>query len=233
MYSGDFSAVAAQIYNPFSTIADPANPGEFLRSPFMCDGGGNPEPATNNIQAAGGTPCNKIPASMLNSQMVAYSQKIFPAPVTTSIPGVNGINTTPVIVRQDDASLRFDEQINEKNTLWIRYSGFTNPTTSSGGFPGIGDTLFYHGYQAGAKYTHTFGGNAVADVSFGRTSIQVNAIEETKAPQTLWPIGGFTPLFADAYGAVGALNPALEVWISQLGKPCRGASRYQHVRVCG
>ncbi len=211
MYNGDFSAVAAQIYNPYSTVPDPANSGEFLRSPFLCDASGNPEPATNNIQAPGGTACNKIPGSMLNSQIVSYAQQIFPAAVTTSIAGINGIDTTPIIVRQDNASLRFDEQFNDKNTLWIRYSGFTNPTTSSGGFPGIGDTLFYHGYQAGAKYTHTFGGNAVADVSFGRTSIQVNAIEETIKPQTLWPTGGFTPLFADAYGTVGALNPGLEV----------------------
>ena len=208
-YGGDLSAVSAQIYNPFSTRPDPAHPGDLMRDPFMCDASGTPEPVTNGIQAAG-VACNKIPTSLLNQPLINYAQQIFPAPMQTSIPGINGIDTTPYVVRQDTVSLRFDEEINEKNTLWARYSGFSQPDTYSAGFPGVLNTLYYHGYQFGAKYTHTFGGNAVADIGFGRTTLQANADAETVKPQSLWPTGGFTPLFAADY-AVGPLNPGLQI----------------------
>jgi len=62
---GDLSAVTSQIYNPYSVVADPTSATGYSSSPFMCDGAGNALPATNNIQAAG-TPCNKIPTSMLS-----------------------------------------------------------------------------------------------------------------------------------------------------------------------
>ena len=42
---GDFSGISSQIYNPFSTRPDPANPGSYIRDPF-----------------AG----NKIPGNLLN-----------------------------------------------------------------------------------------------------------------------------------------------------------------------
>ena len=53
--------------------------GKFLRSPFMCDWGGNPEPATNGIQTAG-TACNKIPTSMIDPGMLYLRQDPLPRP---------------------------------------------------------------------------------------------------------------------------------------------------------
>ena len=81
---GDLSGLGVPIYNPFSTRPDPSNAGQFLRDPFMCDGSGNPEPATNGIQATG-NPCARIPSGMLDPHMVAYAQAVYPAPIPTGV----------------------------------------------------------------------------------------------------------------------------------------------------
>jgi len=68
--TGDLTGITGQIYNPFSGKA------------FMCDSSGNPLPAPGNVQGSG-TPCNKIPSSMIDQNMAAYAQKLFPAPNLT------------------------------------------------------------------------------------------------------------------------------------------------------
>src|SRR5262245_36003611 len=79
--NGDFSALLAinqnfQIYNPFTAVAAGAN---VRRAPFMCDAAGNPlEPLANKTQPAG-TPCNKIPASLISPVAKAYLQ-FYPLP---------------------------------------------------------------------------------------------------------------------------------------------------------
>jgi hypothetical protein len=176
--AGDFSAVPAQIYNPFSTRPDPARPGEFIRDPFLN---------------------NQIPAKLLNSSMVGYAKAVFPSPVATNIPGINGIDTTPTITRQDVASMRIDEQMNERNQLWARYSGYTQPDSSSGGFVGAYDDAFIHGYNVAANYTHTFSGTMVMDAEFGRNSDQGNIFRNITAPANLWQQLGFSPNFASNF----------------------------------
>ena len=69
--SGDFSALLQgpnpiQLYNPFTTRPDPANPGSFIRDPFP----------NNNI------------SSVLNPGAVTLAKAVFPAPQ----PVVNGFN---------------------------------------------------------------------------------------------------------------------------------------------
>ena len=69
--AGDFSALLQgpnpiQLYNPFTTRPDPANPGSFIRDPF---------------------PNNDV-SSVLNPGAVSLAQAIFPAPK----PVVNGFN---------------------------------------------------------------------------------------------------------------------------------------------
>src|SRR5579864_3257566 len=70
---GNLTGIAGQIYNPYSGQA------------FMCDTTGKPLPAPGNIQGAG-TPCNKIPSTMIDQNMVTYAQKLFPAPNLTGNP---------------------------------------------------------------------------------------------------------------------------------------------------
>src|ERR1700682_5084215 len=115
---GDLTGIAGQIYNPYSG------------QPFVCDGSGNPVTAVNNVQGAG-TPCNKIPASMIDPNMLTYSQKIFPAPNLAGNPNFNGLDTSKVITRQDEGNGRLDHRFSEHDSVWGRYTSFRQPVTGS------------------------------------------------------------------------------------------------------
>ena len=190
--NGDFSAVPFQIYNPFTTVPDPNKPGSFIRQPFVN---------------------NQIPQSLINPGMLAYAKALFPAPVNTGVPGTNAINATATLTRQDEASLKLDHQFNEGNSLWIRYSGYTQPDTSAGGIPNTYNAIFLHGYQAGATYTHTFGGNAVGSFQFARESGQDNvfALYDSSISPNLWQTAGFSPNFAGGFQTGGPFNPGLSI----------------------
>jgi hypothetical protein len=58
----DFSASPGQLYNPFSS----GNP-TTGRDPFMCDSAGAPITPNANGTQTGGTPCNKIPTSLIST----------------------------------------------------------------------------------------------------------------------------------------------------------------------
>ena len=104
-------AQGTQLFNPYSSVPDASSGTGFDRQPFMCDGAGAALPANaDGIQAAG-TPCNIIPASLLNFAMVNYAKTLFPAPINTGNPSFNGRDTTPAIIRQDQISIRGDQQI--------------------------------------------------------------------------------------------------------------------------
>ena len=209
---GDLSALdGIQIYNPFSTRPDPANPGEYLRDPFMCDGSGNSLPATNGIQAAG-TACNKIPQSMITTGMVKYLQADIPSPTNTGFPGYDAVDTTPKRVRQDTASLRSDHQFNEQTSAWLRYTGYNQPESAPVGWPGSTNTLFQHGYQAAASITHTFGGGSkVLTAGFGRNSYETNDLPHTSFPATTALQQGFSPSFISNLAVVGLANPGIGI----------------------
>ena len=116
---GNLSSVGNQIYNPYSVVPDGASPSGFTNSPFLCTGGA-PSPLLPNKTQASGTPCNMIPAALIDQNMVTYAQTIFPAPNLTGNPNFNGVDTTPSDVRQDAGTLRIDHQFTERDNLWAR-----------------------------------------------------------------------------------------------------------------
>ncbi len=67
--TGDFSHDAfgqpntISLVNPYATQGTVANP---VFVPFLCNSAGNPLPAAANGSQAAGTPCNKIPAGLIN-----------------------------------------------------------------------------------------------------------------------------------------------------------------------
>jgi hypothetical protein len=162
--AGDLTGIGTQIYNPFN--------GGLA---FMCDASGNPLPAPGGIQAAG-TPCDKIPSSMIDANMVSYAQKLFPTPNATptlSSP-FNGVDTTKAITRQDEGSGRLDHQFSEHDTVWARYSSFRQPVTGSGGFLGLLHDQVTDGYNLAVDYTHLFSSSMLAEFHFGRTSLNID-----------------------------------------------------------
>jgi outer membrane receptor protein involved in Fe transport len=160
----DFSAIPNQIYNPFNGDQT-----------FMCTDTGVALPDTNGVQAAG-KPCNIIPNDMIDQNMVKYATTIFPTPNITgaSATAFNGRDTTKATTRQDEGSVRVDHQFTERDNMWMRYSGFRQPVSGSGGFIGLVHNQITTGYQAGIDYTHLFAGNALIEVHAGRNNMKID-----------------------------------------------------------
>jgi outer membrane receptor protein involved in Fe transport len=181
---GDLTGIAGQIYNPYSGKA------------FMCDPSGNPLPAPNNVQATG-TPCNKIPASMIDQNMVNYAQKLFPAPNLSGNAQFNGLDTTKTITRQDEGSGRLDHQFSQHDSVWARYTSFRQPVTGSGGFAGLLHNQVTDGYNVAVNYTHLFSGNMLAEFHLGRTSVNIDQSSTfANAAPSFGTQVGFSPNFA-------------------------------------
>lgn len=142
--SGDFSAIPQQLYNPFSTAPDPAKPGSYVRTPF----------ANNNISA------------YLDPTMVALAKAVFPAPVQAPN-GLNGEDTRPKQTTQNNYSLRADEQLNQSNLLWGRFSQVHAALTSSGGFIGLDTISAMNAQNWTASWIHTFGSTSTLNAQIG------------------------------------------------------------------
>ncbi|HEX4022077.1 MAG TPA: TonB-dependent receptor [Acidobacteriaceae bacterium] len=178
---GDFSNLEAQgtqLYNPFSSVpqspAEPPNATGFNLQPFMCGTNGAPLPAPNNIQPQG-TPCDKIPSSMIDPTMVNYAKTFFPTPQTiTNQPQFNGLDTTPNITHQNQVSVRIDEQLNTTNRFFVRWTSAWEPITGSNGYPGAVSVIDNSNYNIAANWSHTFGSSSVLQLTLGRVSAQNN-----------------------------------------------------------
>ena len=113
---GDFSSLLSQgiqLYNPYTTQADPAHPGEFLRQPF----------ANNDI------------SKYLSPASVLYASTLFPA-AGPSISGGNLRDTTKELTNQDNFSGRIDQNFSTHDILFGRISHSNQPSSSSAGYPG-------------------------------------------------------------------------------------------------
>ncbi|MGA8153604.1 MAG: TonB-dependent receptor [Terriglobales bacterium] len=196
--AGDFSNLdgSTQLFNPYSSVPDATQATGFARQPFMCDGAGAPLAANaSGIQAAG-TPCNKIPSSLLSPTMVYYAKTLFPAPISTGISGFNGRDTTPQIIRQDQISIRGDQQIGANDRIFARYTAAWQPDTVSGGYPGLTDDTQSNNYNIAVNWTHTFGPSSVLQLTFGHVSAQYNVVPSfANAPSDFLQQSGFAKAF--------------------------------------
>jgi len=177
--AGDESSWPTQIYNPFSTRPDPANPGQFIRNPF---------------------PGNQITP---DPNMVAFAKFIFPAagPVIDSS-GDNAIDPTPTTQHINQFTARIDQKIGQNDLAWFRYSYATSVQSSSDGLPGIPNVVTVPNRNYGASYVHVFSPSLVLQVEFGRTTVGDNAVSEfTKSSAALISQIGFSPAFVGNFNA--------------------------------
>ena len=210
--AGDFSNLdgSTQLYNPYSSTPDSSFATGFNRQPFMCDGSGNALPANGSGIQASGTPCNKIPSSLLNSTMLYYANTLFPAPIDTGNPNFNGRDTTSTIIRQDQVSVRGDEQIGSKDRIFARYTAAWQPDTASGGYPGLTADTQSDNYNIAVNWTHTFGPSSMLQLTLGRVSAQYNILPHfSNAPSDFLQQSGFAAAFYNHAGAGGPLIPSL------------------------
>jgi hypothetical protein len=212
---GDFSNLDSQglqLYNPFSSVLDPTTATGYALQPFMCDASGAPLPAPNNIQGQG-TPCNIIPSSMINSTMVYFAKTFFPAPVNLpGYPQFNGRDTTPNVTRQDQVSLRFDQQVGKNDRFFVRWTAAWEPITGSGGFPGLVADTNDSNYNIAANWTHTFGASSALQLTFGRVSAQNNRTPFfMNTPSDFYQQSGFANYFYDHGSFGGNQVPSVQV----------------------
>ena len=168
--NGDFSSSAYsyyqhKFYNPYSTVC---TGGTCTVQQFKCDANGNPITPVGNLQSTG-TPCLKIPASMINPVMLSYIKAYYaPANTVANEPaGFNFVDTRPQIDNNNSYQVRIDYHPNEKNFGFGRISQMwvydTSPIAGT-----IGSNVSnYHAYNFGGGYTHVFTPNLLLDVRGG------------------------------------------------------------------
>ncbi|MCU1224268.1 MAG: Cna domain protein [Edaphobacter sp.] len=201
---GDFSAVKAQLYDPYSTRPDPANPQSYIRNPF---------------------PGNQIPTSRFDPTMLAYAKLLLPQPNTSAASG-NFIDTTPINRHQNQYSARLDEVINQSNSMFFRYTAMAQPSTTSGGFPGLLTERKVTANNYAFNYLHTFNSTTTLDVQFGHNFIGNNQLAHyTQGSSTeLLAKVPFSQSFACGYASYGASPDCLVPGVSITGYTSGGES---------
>src|SRR6202795_2613198 len=178
--SGDFSALLQgpnpiQLYNPFTTRPDPANPGSFIRDPF---------------------PNNDI-SSALNPGAVSLAQAVFPAPLPV-VNGFNGYDLRSSLTPQNEYSFRIDENFNPSNSLFFRYTSSHQTRVGSGGIVGETATGETFGKQYVLSYYHQFNPSTILDAQFGHVDLTNNVGNsyDHLDPSTVVNDAGLVPDFA-------------------------------------
>ena len=144
---GNLSDWPKAIYDPFSTIVDPAKPGQFLRTPFSQ---------------------NQIPANRISPLAKLYAQYVIPAPVATPLPNMNAWNNDLAKRQLDEYSARLDQNFGGKDFVWFRYSGALQSVPSGGTVTTMYTFRNNWAKNIGASWVHTFGPSSVLQVGFGR-----------------------------------------------------------------
>jgi hypothetical protein len=167
--AGDFSlAVLHQdIYNPFSTRPDPARAGQFIRDRFMCDASGNPLATLSNRTQPAGTPCNKMPSSLISPQMAALFNAYLMAPNLTGDPAHNYIENRATTDDSNSWQIKLDHRIGNADNAFFRLSQmFVNHLDPLGGTEEVAPSI-YHAYNYGGGWDHVIRSNMLADVRGG------------------------------------------------------------------
>jgi hypothetical protein len=178
MRNGDFSndafgnPVTTQLLNPWATQGTNANP---VSVPFMCDPSGNPLPAGPDGSQSAGTPCNKIPQSLINP----IGQKLinlYPLPnANNAAQGYNYVSEPVRTLNEGKFDVRLDENISSKDSLFARFSYDQATSYVPGGAPGFTEQgafasnqgIANHARNAAISETHIFSPSTVNQFSWG------------------------------------------------------------------
>jgi Carboxypeptidase regulatory-like domain len=184
MRTGDFSSdpfgnpnSGLVIVNPNMVgAATPANPNAIY---FQCNAAGVPLPANPDGSQAPGTPCNKIPANLINPIGQAMIN-LYPTPNANNASA--GINYTSQPVRQLDDTrfdIRLDQTFSERDNAFGRFSYEQAFSFVPGGSPGFAEANAFgsnqrirnHARNLALGETHVFNANMVNQASFGYNRI--------------------------------------------------------------
>ena len=166
--SGDFSNSILQqkIYDPATTQPDPANPGQFTRSQFIASS--NPSSPNFNSVCTNPAGCpNMIPSARLDPTTVNFIKTYYGTPNLTGDPVFNAIVTRPHVDNSDHYTVRIDEQVGGKDSLFFRYDRLNvinlAPFSISGDTGGSVPAT-----DIGVGWNHLFTGTLMLESRFGR-----------------------------------------------------------------
>jgi hypothetical protein len=143
--------------------------------PFMCDGAGKALPAAANGSQSAGTPCNKIPASLIDPIGQKFIN-LYPLPNANNAALQYNFVSEPVRkLDEGKFDIRLDENISSKDTLFARFSYDQATSYVPGGAPGFAEqgafasnqSIANHARNAAISETHLFSPSTVNQMSFG------------------------------------------------------------------
>jgi hypothetical protein len=185
MRSGDFSSDA--LGNPISgqAIVNPnmigasTNPNIYPNVYFQCDPSSG-KALTSNTDGSQpqGTPCNKIPAGLINPIGQAM-MNIYPAPNVTGSSSYNYSNEPVRELDNTKFDARLDHNLSSKDTLFARFSYDQAFSFVPGGAPtlaesnafGSNERIYNHARNVAIGETHVFSPLMVNQASFGYNRI--------------------------------------------------------------
>jgi hypothetical protein len=179
-----------QIYNPFTT-----------------------DPISHARQVFTG---KRIPSNLINPQMVAYAQAVFPAAGPYNLlTNSNAIDTTPETQTQNEYNLRIDQNFGQKNTVFFRYSSINSVLSTSGGLPGLVKREPIPGRDWGGSYVRVFSPSLILQAQYARVTNSDNVTQRfthLNAANLNSQIG-FASTFASGFAGAkgGPLIPNLSV----------------------
>ncbi|MCI0423152.1 MAG: hypothetical protein L0312_28665 [Acidobacteria bacterium] len=144
-----------QIYNPFTTRPNPNGAG-FIRDPF---------------------PGNIIPSNLIHPGMVAFAKATLPAPAFTGVGNRNARDTTPFKQDQNEWTIRVDQVLGEKDSVWFRYSAFGLDQSGSGGRPALRNLGENTVKNWALSWVRTFSPTTVLQAQYGRVHLRVDGFQ--------------------------------------------------------
>jgi len=165
------------IVNP-NMLGTSRNPANFPNVYFQCDASGNPLPAAANGSQAQGTPCAKIPASLVNS-IGASLLNFYPLP-NASAQGFNFVSEPVRKLDETKIDIRLDHTVSANDNLFARFSyddavsyvpgGFSGGFAEANAF-GSNQGIINHARNVAIGATHVFSPSTVNQASFGYNRI--------------------------------------------------------------
>ncbi len=187
MRTGDFSAdpfgntlSGLQIANP-NMIGASTSTSVYPNVYFQCDGSGNPIAANSAGLQAQGTPCNKIPANLIDpigkAMLNIYPTNLVNSGSTNA--SYNYVNEPVRSLNDTKFDARLDHTLSSKDNLFGRFSYEQAFSFVPGGAPGLAEAnafgsnenIINHARNIALGETHVFSPNAVNQATVGYNRI--------------------------------------------------------------
>jgi len=147
----------------------------YSSAPFTCDPSGTPINPNPDGSQTGGTPCNKIPAALIDPTGQAML-RLYPTPnVTNTANGFNYLNIPTRNLNDDEFDVKLDHTFSAKDSAFARFSYEQAESLVPGGSPGFAETgpfsstqnITNHARNAVISETHIFNERNFNQFTFG------------------------------------------------------------------